>query len=72
MPRRSPSQQAADLRAKAAALEWRAKVASDPILKAAIKLRAMLEYTDGELVEIDSPRTDLLDSLDRYIGGIPE
>lgn len=65
MPRRSPSQQAADLRAKAAALERKARVAESPALKLAIKLREILPAGDH-------PRHDaLIKALDAYIGEVP-
>ena len=64
MPRRTPSQQAADLRAKAAALEWRAKVASSPVLKCAIKLRELVGVIDDDP---DGTLSELQGALDLYI-----
>ena len=67
MPRRSPSQQAADLRAKAAALDFKARVAESPALKMAIKLKAELQ-AEPSTTEVGI----LCEALDAYIGVVPE
>lgn len=65
MPRRSPSQQAADLRAKAAALDFKARVAESPALKMAIKLRKLIGDPTAR-------EQELAEALDAYIGEVPE
>jgi hypothetical protein len=61
MPRKSPQELATELRARAAKLERKARIATDPVLKAAIKLREMIR--EGESAKQDA----LLDALYVFI-----
>lgn len=69
--RRTAAAISADLRARAAALDRKARIAESPALKLAIKLRARLD-NETKAAVMGSPENVLIVALDAFIGEDPD